>query len=283
MLSPFRFAVIMTVIFAVCGPVSAQQLAPAGSGVTINKMVIDNGVAHTVKYFVTGGSPQLQAVVRRVEWAENELSVIEQLQLLKLDTVVNERQVAAFRTAQLTNPYYPPGFIPISVGTGIPGDAESALQRNLSRQLACEATPEAAMQMIGFLEQMQTQLDAQLKALPPQEKKAVQGPIDALRPRLAALPHPDVPAPRPQPVVTPPVVSPTVVTQQVTFPTPAVPQQLGMPLIPSAGKQIEVAWGQRWWPAEILRIQGAQYFIHYTGFASSWDEWVTTDRIRARR
>src|SRR6476660_2517948 len=110
MLSLFRFAGIITLIFAVCGHSTAQQLAPAGSGVTINKQVIDNGLSHSVKYFVTGGSPQLQALVRRVEWAENELSVIEQLQLLKRDTVVNERRVAAFRTEQLTNPYYPPGF-----------------------------------------------------------------------------------------------------------------------------------------------------------------------------
>lgn len=286
MLSPFRFAGI--IIFAVCGPARAQAIAPAGSGVTIHKLVVDNGLAHTVKYFVTGGSPRLQALVRRVEWAENELSVIEQLQLLKLDTVVNERQVAAFRTAQLTNPYYPPGFIPISVGTGIPGDVESYLQRDLSRQLACEATPEAALQMIGFLEQMQTQLDAQLKALPPQEKKAVQGPIDALRPRLAALPHSDVPAPGPQPIAPPPAVPPAVVTspvapQQVRFPSLAVPQLLSMPLGLSAGKQIEVAWGQTWWPAEVFRVQGTQYLIHYTGFASSWDEWVGPDRIRSRQ
>jgi hypothetical protein len=114
MLSPFRFAGIITVIFAVCGLARAQQIAPAGSGVTIDKIVVDNGIAHTVKYYVKGGSPQLQAVVRRIEWAENELSVIEQLQLLKLDTVVNERRVAAVRTAQLTNPYFPPGFIPLS-------------------------------------------------------------------------------------------------------------------------------------------------------------------------
>ena len=88
MLSPFRFAGIITVIFAVCGPARAQELAPAGSGVTIDKVVIENGLAHTVKYFVTGGSARLQALVRRVEWAENELSVIEQLQLLKLATVL---------------------------------------------------------------------------------------------------------------------------------------------------------------------------------------------------
>jgi hypothetical protein len=275
MLRSFRFAVILTVLLAACWPAWGEQIAPAGSGVTINKIVVDNGPAHTVRYFVTGGSPQLQALVRRVEWAENELSVIDQLQLLKLDTVVNERQVAAFRTAQLTNPYYPPGFIPISIGTGFGGDVGSPLQRDLSRQLACEATPEAAMQMIGFLEQMQSQLDAQLKALPPQEQKAAQGPIDALRPRLAALPHSDAPPVQPQPVGTPAVVTP-----QFNFPAPAV-QQLSMPLVPSLGKQIEVTWGQKWWPAEILRVQGTQYLIHYTGWASSWDEWVGMNRIRS--
>src|SRR6202049_2941867 len=99
MLSPFRFAGIITVIFAVCGPARAQAIAPAGSGVTIDKAVIDNGLAHTVKYFVKGGSPRLQALVRRVEWTENELSVVEQMQLLKLDTVISERRSVAFRTA----------------------------------------------------------------------------------------------------------------------------------------------------------------------------------------
>jgi hypothetical protein len=289
-LSPLRFAGIITVILAVSGFAGAQQIAPAGSGVTINKVVVDNGLAHTVKYFVTGGSAQLQAMVRRVEWAENELSVIEQLQLLKLDTVVNERSVAAFRTAQLTNPYYPPGFVPVSIGTGIGGYGESPLQRALSCQLASEATPQAALQMIGFLEQMQTQLDAQLKALPPEEKKAVQGPIDALRPRVAALAPSDISPPRPQPVVTSQVSFPAqavpqqvnfpaqAVPQQISFPAQAVPQQLSMPL-----NSIEVQWGQRWWPAEILQVQGTQYLIHYTGWAASWDEWVTKDRIRSRQ
>src|SRR5207247_6184971 len=101
MLSPFRFAGIITAIFAVGGPAMAQQIAPADSGVKIEKQVIDNGLSHSVKYFVTGGSPQLQALVRRVEWAENELAVVDQLQLLKLETVVNDRRLAAVRTAQL--------------------------------------------------------------------------------------------------------------------------------------------------------------------------------------
>src|SRR5205823_7669662 len=229
MRSPFRFAGIITVIVAVCGPARAQELAPPGSDVSIRKLVIESDFSHTVKYFVTGGSPRLQALVRRVEWVENELSVIEQLQLLKLDTVVNERRVAAFRTAQLTNPYFPPGVIPVSFPIDNGGYGESSLQRALGRQLACEATPEAALQMIGFLEQMQTELDAQLKALPPQEKKAVQGPIDALRPRVAALARSDVAPPRPQPVVPP----------QVSFAAQAVPQQLPMPLNPVASSPME--------------------------------------------
>jgi hypothetical protein len=198
MLSPVRFAGIVTVIFAICGPVRAQQMAPAGSGVKIDRVVIDNGLAHTVKYYVTGGSPRLQALVRRVEWAENELSVIEQLQGLKLDTVVNDRRIAAFRTAQLTNPFNPPGFIPFPIAPDSAANGQSSLQRALTRQLASEATPQAALQQIDFLEQMQTQLEAELKALPPQEKKAAEGPIDALRPRLVALTQGNVPSPQPQ-------------------------------------------------------------------------------------
>jgi hypothetical protein len=266
MLSPFRLAGIISVLFAVCSSVNAQQIAPAGSGVTIDKMVIENGFSHTVRYFVTGGSPQLQALVRRMEWAENELSVIEQLQMLKLDTVVNERRVSAFRTSQLTNPYYAPGFIPISSSTEI-GSGKGSLQRALTRQLAHEAAPEAALQLIGYLEQVQTELDVLLKALPPQEKKAAQEPVDALRSRLAALSRSES-----QPVVTPPTL-----TRQVTAPQPS------MPLNPVTSKQIEVEWGQSWWPAQIQQVEGDRFLIHYTGFDTSWDEWVTKDRIRPRR
>jgi hypothetical protein len=296
MLSPFRFAGIVTVIFAVSGPAWAEAVAPPALGVTIDKVVIDNGLSHTVKYFVKGGSPRLQALVRRVEWTENELSVVEQLQLLKLDTVVNERRVAAFRTAQLTNPYHLPGYFPLPIDPycppGYQGNGTSPLQKALQYQLAYEATPDSAMQLIGFLEQMQTELDAELKALPAAEQKAVQGPIDALRPRVAALAGGEKPPPRPQPVapkapaarpaaVPPkaPAAGPAAVPQ-LRVPAPAVPQQIPMPLDPIAYKQIEVEWGNSWWPAAILGVQGNKYLIHYTGFDASWDEWVGKDRIR---
>jgi hypothetical protein len=195
----------------------AQELAPANSGVSIQKVAIDNDGAHTVKYYVTGGSPRLQALVRRVEWAENELSVIEQLQMLKLDTVVNERRIAAFRTTQLTSPFFPSRFYPRSRAWHSGGHGDSYLQTALSEQLADEATPEAALQTIGFLEQMQTQLDVELRALPPQEKKAAEGPVDALRPRLAVLARRDAP-PLPQPVA-------PATARQGRLAAPAVPQQ----------------------------------------------------------
>jgi hypothetical protein len=263
---PFRAAGILSVIFAVCGPVWGQAIAPADTGVSIQKLVIDSGGAQTVKYFVNGGSPRLQSLVRRVEWAENELSVIEQLQRLKLDTVVNERRVAAFRTAQLTNPYpyVPPGFFPPPVGTDNGFDGASPLQKALGRQLAYQATPQSALQMIGYLEQVQTELDVELKALSPKEQKAAQGPMDALRPKLAALPRGDVPAPRPQPAFSQPRL------------------QGGPPAKAAAGTKaaVEVEWGGSWFAAEILQVGGGLILIHYLGWNSSLDEWVPARRIR---
>lgn len=244
MLSPLRFVGIMTMVFVVSGSARAQNLAPAGSGVTIDKAVIDNGVAHTVKYFVKGGSPRLQALVRRVEWAENELSMVEQLQGLKLDTVINERRAAAVRATQLTNPYYP-GFIPPSIAIDNAGHGTSHLQRALTGQLAYAATPQAHLQLIGFLERMQTELDAELKKLAPKEQEAAQGPIDALRPRLAALSGADVPSPRGHGL-------------QDGAPAP----------IPAGAKAaVEVEWRGFWYPAEILRLNGGSTLIHYTGWS----------------
>jgi hypothetical protein len=261
MLRLFRFAGIITVILAVSGSARAQAIAPAGSGVTIERSVIDNGTAHSVKYFVKGGSPQLQALVRRVEWAENELSMAEQLQGLKLDTVINERRAAAVRATQLTSPYYP-GFIPYSTDNGV--YSTSHLQRALTGQLAYAATPQAHLQLIGYLERMQSELDAELKKLAPKEQEAAQRPIDALRPRLAALAGTNVPPPQPQPIV----------SWRSPEEAPPAPAPAG------AKPAVEVEWHGSWYAAEVLRVNGGSTLIHYTGWASSWDEWVPVGRIR---
>ncbi len=276
MLSPFRSAGVITAIFAVCGSARSQELAPPGTGVSIHKLTINTALSRTVKYTVKGGSPRLQALVRRVEWAENELSVVEQLQQLKLDTVIYERQAMTFRAAQLTPLYFPTGSNSYSRSAYYGGHSETSLQRGLGEQLAYEATPQVALNLIGFLEQVQTELEAQLKALPPQEKKEAEGPIAALRPRVAALSRADIASPPTQPVVYRRAQGSSRVDQPLgtTRPGPA-----------SAGAKaaVEVEWHGTWYAAEILRVSGGSSLIHYKGYESSWDEWVPPERIRPAR
>jgi hypothetical protein len=47
-----------------------------------------------------------------------------------------------------------------------------------------------------------------------------------------------------------------------------------------ACQKVQVEWGGSWWAAEVLKVRGNQYFIHYTGWSCSWDEWVPECRIR---
>jgi hypothetical protein len=53
------------------------------------------------------------------------------------------------------------------------------------------------------------------------------------------------------------------------------------PVVYRASQRVEVEWGGKWWAAEVLAVRGNQYYIHYTGWADSWNEWVTDCRIRA--
>ena len=48
-----------------------------------------------------------------------------------------------------------------------------------------------------------------------------------------------------------------------------------------AKAEIEVLWGGTWFPATVLKKDGAKTLIHYVGWADNWDEWVTAERIRA--
>jgi hypothetical protein len=53
--------------------------------------------------------------------------------------------------------------------------------------------------------------------------------------------------------------------------------------VPPDVTAVEVFWGNRWWPATILRRDPQRAYIHYDGWNSSYDEWVTPDRLRPRR
>lgn len=48
----------------------------------------------------------------------------------------------------------------------------------------------------------------------------------------------------------------------------------------TVGEYVQVHWGNKWWNARVLRVSGNQYYIHYTGWGSNWDEWVGPSRIR---
>ena len=47
-------------------------------------------------------------------------------------------------------------------------------------------------------------------------------------------------------------------------------------------QSVQVMWKGKWYDAQILKVKDdcSQYFIHYTGWSDSWDEWVTPDRIK---
>ena len=53
--------------------------------------------------------------------------------------------------------------------------------------------------------------------------------------------------------------------------------------VPADMTTVDAFWGGRWYEATILRRDGPRAFIHYEGWSSSYDEWVTPDRLRPRR
>ncbi len=48
-----------------------------------------------------------------------------------------------------------------------------------------------------------------------------------------------------------------------------------------AGDAIDVLWNGTWYSATVLEARANGYKIHYNGWASSWDEVVGSDRVRA--
>ena len=45
-------------------------------------------------------------------------------------------------------------------------------------------------------------------------------------------------------------------------------------------QKIKVESSGSWYDATILKIDGDKYFIHYDGWADSWDEWVGKERMK---
>lgn len=52
------------------------------------------------------------------------------------------------------------------------------------------------------------------------------------------------------------------------------------PLQYAVGSKVDVQWKKKWYPATVLKVEDGIHLIHYTDYDSSWDEWVTSKRIR---
>jgi hypothetical protein len=45
--------------------------------------------------------------------------------------------------------------------------------------------------------------------------------------------------------------------------------------------KVKVEWKGGLYPATIIKAEDGKYLVHYDGYASSWDEWVTENRIKS--
>jgi hypothetical protein len=50
----------------------------------------------------------------------------------------------------------------------------------------------------------------------------------------------------------------------------------------SVGNQVMVEENGKWYPSVILKAESTRYFIHYDGYADSYDVWVGPERVKSR-
>jgi hypothetical protein len=202
------------------GTAVAQETSPAAPAAVpqVHKMTVYNGPVPTVNYSVQDGSPHLQALARALQFTENELNLTGELQKLRLGIVVNEQTLDAVRTSQQLGlgPISTPGYAACSA------PPDSALKSALIPGLAREATPAMAYELINLREQMQTELQAEQGKV----VAAVRGEPPATQNAQPAAPVAGPMAVPPKAPVAGPVAAP-----QVSFPAPAVPQQLPTQLV----------------------------------------------------
>ena len=62
------------------------------------------------------------------------------------------------------------------------------------------------------------------------------------------------------------------------------PAPTAAPAAYTAGQPVHINWAGTWYAGRIVDVgageTAGQYRIHYDGWADSWDEWVTPDRLR---
>lgn len=83
----------------------------------------------------------------------------------------------------------------------------------------------------------------------------------------------------PPAAVPPSNATPTTTTVTTTITPPTTPAPAGQKPY-ATGDKVQVLWQSKWYPATVKSIQSNTACIHYDGYASSWDECVTSDRIK---
>ena len=48
----------------------------------------------------------------------------------------------------------------------------------------------------------------------------------------------------------------------------------------AVGDAIQIEYNGSWYDGKILKVNGDQYFITYSGWDESWNEWVCKDRLK---
>ncbi len=46
------------------------------------------------------------------------------------------------------------------------------------------------------------------------------------------------------------------------------------------GDKLEIKWGETWYKAEVLEVEGERYKVRYDGYSAAWDEWATSAKLR---
>jgi hypothetical protein len=197
MLSPTRFtAAALVALVLASSPLRAQEARPAPQ---VHKVTMYNGTARSVYYIVKGGSARLWARYRLLEYLQNEVALVDQLQRLRMEYVADERLLEGMRTAG-------------GGGRDIGGRGhESSIKRALADTLAQEATPEAARLLLDMLEQAETDVEAELQKLPPEQRDKLLEQLDGVErapAKVAPAAGGAVNAPAPQPAAPPVALRP---------------------------------------------------------------------------
>jgi hypothetical protein len=62
-------------------------------------------------------------------------------------------------------------------------------------------------------------------------------------------------------------------------PEAATPPVTGDPVV---GEVAEASWNDSWYEIDVLKVEDGRYFVHWRGYGSDQDQWLTRDRIRRK-